>query len=209
MNYLNSGLPWILLIAALAGDFAVPYILAFFYPGYSHRKHVMSVLGNPKSPVSKIYNSWLIILGVLICISSVKVYTEYHGTSSFYSWTILIIMILFGAGAGILAGLFSVDEEKDIESTASKIHGIGAGIGFMLLTFIPLLIGLLSFKENSVDFGIFSIIMFVLSIIFFTLFIMSEKEQYKSSVIGLSGLWQRLLLGSMYMPLFFLACRRI
>lgn len=209
MNYLQSELPWIFLMIAIVGDFVVPYLLALFYPGYSHKKQVMSVLGNPQSPVSRIYNSWLIVLGVLFCLSSVKVYFEYQKVSNFYSGTVLIIMIIFGIGAGVLAGLFSVDEKKNLESTASKIHGIGAGIGFILLVFIPLIIGLLSFYENKIAFGILSILMFFISILFFTLFIMSEREKYKDSVIGLSGLWQRLLLGSMYFPLFLIASSNV
>jgi len=202
-------MPWILLIIALVGDFAVPYSLAIFYPGYSHRKQVMSVLGNPKSPVAKVYNIWLIILGILICFSSIKVYMVYQRVSNFYAGTILIIMVLFGIGAGVLSGLFSVDETKDMESRASKIHGIGAGIGFMLLTFIPLIIGLLSFKVSNRIFGLFSILLFIVSVFFFVLFVMSEREDYENSVIGQTGLWQRLLLASMYMPLFLVACYNI
>jgi len=209
MSYLHTRMPWILLIIALVGDFAVPYSLAIFYPGYSHRKQVMSVLGNPKSPVAKVYNIWLIILGILICFSSIKVYMVYQRVSNFYAGTILIIMVLFGIGAGVLSGLFSVDETKDMESRASKIHGIGAGIGFMLLTFIPLIIGLLSFKVSNRIFGLFSILLFIVSVFFFVLFVMSEREDYENSVIGQTGLWQRLLLASMYMPLFLVACYNI
>ena len=209
MSFMQTPIPWILLIIALAGDFAVPYILAAFYPGYSHKKDVMSVLGNPESPVARIYNVWLVILGVLICLSAIRVYIEYQGLSKFYSSAIQITMFVFGIGAGVLAGIFSVDADEGAESAASKIHGIGAGIGFMLLTFVPLIIGLLSFKGGSRGFGIFSIIMFIISIALFALFVMSERESYKDSVIGLSGLWQRLLLASMYLPLFLLACGKL
>ena len=55
---------WIFLIISAVGDFAVPYILAPFYHGYSHTRQVMSVLGNPKSPVRRWYNEWLVLLGI-------------------------------------------------------------------------------------------------------------------------------------------------
>ncbi|QOR36309.1 DUF998 domain-containing protein [Clostridium sp. 'deep sea'] len=208
MNLWGSKLSWILLTIAIVGDFVAAYALALFYPSYSHSKQVMSVLGNPKSPVAFFYNLWLIILGILICFSAVNFYIVYSGVSKAYACAGAIILLMFGIGAGILAGLFSVNEVKEIETVASKIHGIGAGLGFMALTFIPLVVGAVFFKEGNSLFGIISVVFFLLSVVLFVLFIMSERETFQNSIIGLSGLWQRLLLASMYMPLLLLALKQ-
>ncbi len=53
MESLLTGQIWYILLAALIGDFLVCYILALFYPKYSHTKQVMSVLGLSKLPSSK------------------------------------------------------------------------------------------------------------------------------------------------------------
>lgn len=39
----------------------------------------------------------------------------------------------------LTADLLSVEETKSIESISAKIHGFGSVIGFLLLTFAPLL----------------------------------------------------------------------
>lgn len=209
MSIYGSRLSWILLLIAITFDFVVAYILALFYPGYSHMKQVMSVLGNPKSPVAVFYNIWLVILGILICISAVNFYNVYSVVSKGYALAGTIILIIFSIGAGILSGIFSVGESKAIETVALKIHGVGAGVGFLVLTFIPLIVGVLSFKQGDSIIGIISIIFFILSIVLFTLFIMSEKEAFQQSIIGFSGLWQRLLLASMYIPLVLIAIKHI
>ncbi|WP_432405633.1 DUF998 domain-containing protein [Wukongibacter sp. M2B1] len=209
MSLWGSKLSWMLLIIAIIGDYIVAYILAFFYPEYSHAKQVMSVLGNPKSPVAFFYNLWLIILGILICISAVNLYIAYSVVSKSFASAGAIILFIFGIGAGIISGIFSVNESKEIETIASKIHGIGAGLGFLVLTFIPLVVGVISFKEYDSIIGIISITFFILSIVLFILFIMSEKEAFQSSIIGLSGLWQRLLLASMYIPLLLISLKHI
>jgi len=209
MSLFCTKLSWILLVIAILGDYLVAYVLAFFYPGYSHMKQVMSVLGNPKSPVAILYNSWLIILGVLMCISAVNFYIEYYNVSKANAGAGALMMVSFGIGAGILAGIFSVNEIKEVETIASKIHGIGSGIGFIVLTFISLEVAIISFKQNDNLIGIISIVLFIVSIIFFILFVMSERERFKNSIIGLSGLWQRLLLASMYLPLLMIAFKQI
>lgn len=210
VSFWGSRLSWLLLIIAVIGDFVVAYILAVFYSGYSHQRQVMSILGSKKSPVGLIYNIWLVALGILICISAMNFYYKYTEVSKNYASLGLIILLIFGLGAGILAGVFSVDDEKTIETIASKVHGIGAGIGFMALTFIPLIVGLIMFKQgDSMIIGIVSILCFVISIVLFVLFIMSEREIYQNSIIGLGGLWQRLLLGSMYLPLLLISIKNI
>lgn len=77
------------MIVAIIGDFVVPYVLANFYKSYNHNLMVMSLLGNPKSPVRSIYNVWLIILGVLLIISSIAVVFKYWEVSPLLHYPLL------------------------------------------------------------------------------------------------------------------------
>ena len=56
---------WYFLLAAAGLDLLLPFLLAPFYPGYSHRRQVMSVLGSPESPVRWVYRVWLVEQGLL------------------------------------------------------------------------------------------------------------------------------------------------
>jgi uncharacterized membrane protein len=102
-----------------------------------------------------------------------------------------------------------VNETKDVITTASKIHGAGSAIGFMLLLFVPLFIGILSFKTADRNSGMIAIISFVLDFICFALFIMADKPQFQNTLVAEEGLWQRLSLLFMYLPLAFIAVTNI
>lgn len=209
MHLWNSKLSWSLLIIAIVGDFIVAYLLALFYPKYSHMKQVMSVLGNPESSVALFYNIWLVVLGILLIISAFNFYHVFSPVSK--SWALIgcVLLMVFAIGAGVLSGIFSVNENKEEESMAAKIHGIGAGLGFIALAFIPLIVSLLLFKSDDYKTAALSLFFFLLSLVFFVFFVISEKEVYKDSILGLSGLWQRLFLASMYMPLLLIALKLI
>ena len=199
----------IMLLAATCVDFAIVYILAPFYSGYSHRKQVMSALGNPDSPVRVIYNIWLVILGLLLLVASPLIYARFSGVSAGLSVTIVIFIDVFAVGAGVIAGIFSVNADKSVSTTASKIHGASAAIGFMALLFVPLLIGILSFSQGDATEGVISIVSFAAALVFFTLFVMADKPEFKNTIIALEGLWQRLSLLFMYLPLAYLAARTL
>ncbi|MBR6959920.1 MAG: DUF998 domain-containing protein, partial [Clostridiales bacterium] len=98
---------------------------------------------------------------------------------------------------------------KDIVTTASKIHGAGSVIGFMLFLLVPLLIAILSFKNHEGSIGITSVVCFVLALVFFALFVMSDKEEFAGTAVNNEGLWQRLNLVFMYLPLAVVALKQI
>ncbi len=193
------------MIAAIVGDFAIPYMIAPFYKGYAHKTFVMSVLGSPSSPVRIIYNAWLILLGVLLLISSKLVFIQFFDVSKGLSIAVILLLTVFAIGAGILSGIFSVNESKEAVTIASRIHGMGASIGFMLLLFAPLLLAILYFKTNDIFEGMVSLLCFVFAFIFFVLFIMADKPKLQNTVIAFEGLWQRLTLLFMYIPFAYLA----
>lgn len=209
INFWNSKLSWWLLIVAIVGDFLVPYLLAPFYKGYSHKLMVMSALGNPNSPVRVYYNAWLIILGVLLIVSAFNLYQKYSDISKTISKILLIVLLAFGVGAGIVAGIFSVNEDKKIVTLASQVHGFGAAFGFMALTFEPLFLAILSCKNKDKISGVICGVFFIFSIVTFIIFVMSDKPEFQKSFISFEGLWQRLTLLSTYIPLGYVAIKNM
>ena len=200
---------WFALLIAMCGDLLFSLILSFFYTGYSNLTMSISALGNPNSPVRIPFNIWMVIEGLLFLISLPAFYKTYHSVSAGLTITILIFIGAFAIGACIFTGFFSVNETKDIVTTASKIHGAGSTIGFMLFLFVPLLTGILSFKGQDNALGVICIISFILSLVFFTLFVMSDKPEFANTIIRYEGLWQRLNLLFMYIPLVTVSVKAI
>lgn len=202
-------LGWYTLLIAMCGDLLFSLILSFGYKGYSNLKMSISVLGNPSSPVRVPFNIWMIIEGILFLVSIPFFIKAYQPVSRGLTNTIAIFIGLFAVGACIFTGFFSVNETKDVVTTASKIHGAGSTIGFMLFLFVPLLAGILCFKDQDKVLGLICIICFIISFIFFVLFVMSDKPEFANTIISYEGLWQRLNLLFMYAPLGVMAIKRI
>ena len=95
----------------------------------------------------------------------------------------LLSIGIFAVGAGLISGFFSVNESKEMVTTASKIHGVGAAIGFMALLFFSLLNGIVSFKQKDIIEGIIGISSFVFALIFFACFVMGDKEQFQNTIL--------------------------
>lgn len=204
-----SKFTYFLIIFTLIFDVMIGFILSPSYTGYSNSKDILSALGSKSSPVALKYNVWMFLLGVILVFTSINFYKTYQDTSWKLALIGSILIFVFAVGACILSAFFSVGESKSLNSTQEIIHGIGSSIGFIALTFLPLVISKISYIQNDKLLSIISLILFIMSIIFFVLFIMSENAVFSDSIIGLSGLWQRLVLISYYMPLIMISIKEI
>lgn len=184
----------------LIADLILPFLLAPTYRGYHHLTQVMSALGNSKAPLHILYNIWLIVLGIGMFLCNFKLYPVIAEKSSSIAIMLFAVICIYAIGACILSGLFPVEETKELKTISAKIHGYGSVIGFMLLIFAPLFIGLYFFKISNRFLGVFSLICFAFSLLCFSLFVMSDKPEYQGSIIAFEGLWQRLSLLCMYLP---------
>jgi len=200
---------WLAFVVAMIGDIVVSLILAFFYKEYSISKMSISALGNPSSPVRLPFNVWMAIEGLLFLLAIPATYEYYHRISGGITITLAVFIAVFAIGACIFTCFFSVNESKDIVTTASKVHGVGSVVGFMLFLFVPLLFAILSFKNGENGIGIFSIICFIISLVFFALFVMSDKPEFENTIIKNEGLWQRLNLVFMYLPVIVITINRM
>ena len=200
---------WTALLAAMLGDVMVSLVLPIFYKEYNCMKMSISALGNPQSPVRIPFNIWMLIEGLLFLIAIPAIHQLYHPVSSGLTYTVIAFTILFAVGACIFTCFFSVNENKEIVTVASQIHGIGSVIGFMLFLFVPLLLAILSFKAGERSFGIVCIISFIIAMVFFVLFVMSDKPEFVGTIIENEGLWQRLNLVFMYLPFVLVSIKQI
>ena len=121
-----------ILLFTIIGEFIVPWILERFYSEYNGKIMVMSVLGSPQSPVRLVYNIWLIWLGGFLAYTAGVYFLSLRAKFPVLAVFMLLSIGIFAVGAGLISGFFSVNESKDIVTTASKIHGIGAAIGFLI-----------------------------------------------------------------------------
>lgn len=195
-----------ILLFTVAGEFLLPWILKHYDSGYDSKTMVMSALGSPQSPVRHIYNGWLIWLGCFMLFTAVVYF--FLAKEKFPALSVLLLISIggFAIGAGLLSGIFSVNETKDVVTAASKIHGAGAAAGFMALLFFPLLNGILAFKQRDTAFFAVSIAAFILAVVFFSLFIAGDKEALKNTLLSWEGLWERAALFCMYIPFI---CRSV
>ncbi len=200
---------WHALLIAIVGDMLIPFILAPFYKGYSNTLMTISALGNNQSPVRLVFNLWMLLEGILFLVAIPAIYNYYHEVSKTLIIVTVILIIVFAVGACIFTCFFSVNETKDVVTTASNIHGAGSVIGFILFLFVPLCFAILSFKDYDKITGIISVISFILAFLFFVLFVMSDKPEFAKTIVVKEGLWQRLNLLFMYIPLGYISVRNI
>ena len=208
-SLIKSSTGYILLMIASIGDLMLPFLFAPFCKNYNHLTMVMSLLGNPNSPVHIIYSIWLITAGIMLILGALTLYTIFVSISSVLSKILLVCIVLFAVGACILSGIFPVEETKELSTLSAKIHGVGSVLGFFALLFVPLIIGLISLHSNEIIYGIISIIFFILAILFFSFFAMSDKETFSDTIIANEGLWQRLNLLCMYAPLVMISMKNL
>ena len=187
-------------LAAVIIEFLLPWILKRFYPGYDSRKMAMSILGSPSSPVSSIYSAWLVVLGLILSLAS-SVYFSVLSERTILAVLTSGSILLFALGAGILAGIFKADADDKMGTLSSRIHGYSSVIGFMALLFFPLLRSAAMFEDRHFMLGALYLTAFLGALLFFILFIMTDKERYKGTWVDREGAWERLTLLFMYLPL--------
>lgn len=205
----QSPLFWLLLGLTVIGEFLIPALLARWDPDYRPGVMAVSVLGRAEGPVARFYNAWLIWLGFFLLLAAAVYYRAAISVSpTLAAWQAGSIG-LFGLGAGLLAGLFPAGLERDLSDRRALVHGAAAAVGFFALLGFPLSGALLALAEGHAGMAAFRFLAFVLALGCFVLFILSDKEQFRSTVIAQEGLWEQLCLGAMYLPFLLDAGRRL
>jgi hypothetical membrane protein len=182
---------FILLLTAAVCDIGIPFVIGRRYPGYNHLLDTVSTLGTRNSPVKKLEQSNLVVIGLLLTIFSIfqnLLFTEKTVLTNLYG----IGAFLFGIGS-ILAGIFPEDTKHSEETVSGKIHGIASGIGFLFLGLNPFwAVRIVQFQELSV----INIVLFITATTSFLLFLLSEKRE--EGLLKYTGLFQRINLTALY-----------
>ena len=165
---------WTLLILTLCGEFLLPCLLARKDPAYRPGTMAVSVLGRRGGPVARVYRLWLAWLGI---------------------W-LLTTAAVYAVGAAPATGL-----TKDLSDRSALIHGIASALGFFALLFLPLWRALLALETDSPVMAWACFAALGLALVFFTLFVLSDKDRFQGTAVAREGLWEQLCLAAMYVPL--------
>lgn len=198
-----------LLLFTVGGEFVLPWILGRFWKSYDPETTVMSVLGSPQSPVRAVYNAWLVWLGCFLLLTALARWDDARAEHPVIAAALLVCIGLFAVGAGLLAGLFSVNESRAEVTAASMIHGAGSALGFTALLFFPLADALLALKRGDRAGAVVGLAAFAAALCCFAAFIMGDKERFRDTVLARAGVWERASLLCMYIPFVFDALRRL
>jgi len=191
---------WFIVVAAVAGllafvgDFLVTIALGFFHPGYNHLELVMSELGTAQSPVAVPMGLWWVVFGFLFLTFAAGFAAAF---ASGGRWVLIVALLiaLFGLGAGVGAGMFPMDAAGLEPTRAGELHDLFAGIGFSAIALVPLVSSLALFpRRRAPKMYWVSMGAFVLGLIFFALFVISEDLPSAKGLLSYTGLWQRLFL---------------
>ena len=190
--YLNKKIIFSILIMAILLEIFVPLLLSFKYDGYSHLFDTISTLGATDSPVGWQESLNLIAVGILYIIFSFGQKINFKSHSKYHKLYFLGIF-LFGVGT-IIAGIFPEDPKGLLEeSISNKMHGIFSAIGFIFLIFNPLWA---TFIDEFKKYKSLNIILFILGILTFILFMVSENIE--AGILQYTGLFQRINLLILY-----------
>ena len=97
--------------------------------------------------------------------------------------------------------LFPTGLTKDLSDRSALIHGIASALGFFALLFLPLWRALLALETDSPVMAWACFAALGLALVFFTLFVLSDKDRFQGTAVAREGLWEQLCLAAMYVPL--------
>jgi hypothetical protein len=195
-------------LVAFVGDFLVTIVLGFFYPDYNHLKLEMSELGSPASPVAVWVGLWWVVFGILLIAFAIG-FAAVFASGKKSVVIVALLIALFGLGAGVGAGLFPMDSVGSEPTLSGGLHDACAGAGFFAIAFVPLVSLAVFSRKHTSGMRWLSISVFVLGLVFFVLFVISEDIASTAGVLTYTGLWQRLFLLAHYIYLGVIAALMI
>ena len=160
-------------LLAFAGDFLVTFVLGLYYPDYNHLKLVMSELGTYQSPVATWVNLWWVLLGILFIVFALGIQAVFARRKK-AALIVTVLIVLFG---------------------------LGAGIGFLGITFVPLVMLILFSRTYSPGLVVLSATVLGVGLFSLAFFIASEDVSTAAGILSYPGLGQRLFLLNHYIYL--------
>lgn len=150
----------------------------------------VSVLGRRGGPVARVYRLWLAWLGIwLLTTAAQSTPSARRRPPRWLAAGLAVSLGGFALGAGILAALFPTGLTKDLSDPSALIHGIASALGFFALLFLPLWRALLALETDSPVMAWACFAALGLALVFFTLFVLSDKDRFQGTAVAREGLW--------------------
>lgn len=197
------------LILAVLGDLATPYLLGRFYPNFDQTRTLISALGEPGSPTHLVFNIWSVVTGTLFLLAIPALYRTFAETSPFWAKVIALGVAAFGIGDCIITGLFSIDSSGSVHPIITFIHDAGSGIGFVGLLLIPLAFAAVAYQQQRIGEVCLFLVLFCISALFSLLFAWPRIPVLNQFQLPYRGLWQRISLVFLYLPLLVVAVEQL
>lgn len=191
-------------ILACVGDFTFAFWLGSYFPGYSHLRETMSVLGESASPVASIISTWWVVMGFLFVLFGIGFRLAFSGKDRpavIASW----MMIVYGLGEGLGSGLFPANRVDSHLTFSYYVHNTIGGVGLLALIALPLVLLPVFERKHFRAMFRFSWFVAVAGILLFMMFTFSKLLHPSEGLFSLKGLWQRLYLVDYYIYLIVIA----
>lgn len=188
----------ILSLVAMAADIVIPFLAARLVPGYSHKLQELSILGSRSVRSGWLYSCWMLLLGIFMCFAGWVGYRPFSGVVG-------VLVCVFGVLACILSFFFRAAQGKEDRSVGARVHAIASAVGFIALLPADIVTAVSIVRAGLYVQGYICTALFVFSLMFFALYVISGKPYLKGTPLGLTGVWQRLWLICMYLPLAIVA----
>lgn len=198
MFFWNNSYSALILIIILLSYFAILHLIGIKNKIYNPLKEFICVLGGNKNHSSFLFDFYIIIFGLIICIFATNFYIIHNYTSKLLSILGYSVIFSFGVNSCIISGIFHYNQKNPFSSLYSAIHSIFAGIGIVSFTFVPLIISLFYFKINLYLYGMYSIIIFTISLLLLIIIFLRQMNILIDTFFSYIGLWQTLLIMCSY-----------
>lgn len=196
------------MMAGLAGNLLVPWALSAGSPDYQISHMMVDDLGRADSPVSALYQLWLILFGWLIIAGSFSVYRSLASWQPRIAMAVQSLLILFGGFSGLLAGFFRVDIPGPLSepSVAHRLHMLAVYAGTACLFLALALLAWHYFMKPDPPAAAGVLVCLAVSLILFLLFVLLLPDYTSGTRIAENlGLFQRMSLAMAALPFFVIA----
>ena len=178
---------------ACIGDFAVTFLIGFFYRDYNSLTQSESYLGSSNSPVAIYMNTWGVIFSLLFAGYAYALRKTIFAKGL---WQLIAVwlIVIYGLGEGIGSGLFPYNHIGNKLTLSAKLHNIFSIIGDAAMVFLPYVFLKLYPKRLYPGLHFFSWFVGITGPLLIIILNLSGQN-----IIPFKGLWQRIFLLDYYL----------
>lgn len=190
------------LLLAVILDFLTPYILGFFHPALNQMAQVISLFGEPSSPVRQSFLIWSVVAGSFYTLSVPAIAHYFQHDSNPFHWLPAFAIGLYGVGDGIFTGIFSVNPQLSYWDFSTWIHNIGSGLGYTCFLLFPFLLSINYKKQGNEKTAKRYLYFFGFNLLFASFYGITRLPIIsQGTIFSPLGFWQRVSFIANYSPI--------